>query len=103
MEAKEWETIYKSELEYVRDNPEYFVRTYGHIENKDSDEVIVPFKLWKAQAQALQDFRSYRRCIVLKARQLGISWLVLHYAAWLMLHPGKQSSACLRQKSRQKS
>lgn len=89
MEAKEWETIYKSELEYVRDNPEYFVRTYGHIENKDSDEVIVPFKLWQAQAQALQDFRSYRRCIVLKARQLGISWLVLHYAAWLMLHPGK--------------
>lgn len=68
----------------------YFVEHYGHIEDRNSPEIIVPFTLWKEQKQALLDMQSHKWTIILKARQLGISWLVLHYAMWVMLcHPGK--------------
>jgi len=81
--------IREKELENCRNHLLYFVRSYGHIEDRDSLEVVVPFELWDAQADALEKFRTHRRSIVLKARQLGISWLVLHYAAWMMLRPHK--------------
>ena len=81
--------IREKELNKCREKLLYFVRSYGHIEDRDSTEVVVPFELWDAQADALEKFKDNRRSIVLKARQLGISWLVLHYAVWVMLKPHK--------------
>lgn len=85
----ELEELRRKELEYCKDNLEYFVLNYGHIENKDSAEVIIPFRLWDAQRKCLKTFETDRRVIVLKARQLGFTWLALHYIAWVMLNPGR--------------
>lgn len=43
------------------------------------------FALWPAQATALGEIERSRRIIILKARQLGMSWLCAGYALWLML------------------
>lgn len=45
----------------------------------------ISFKLWPAQRQVLQDLVDHPYAIILKARQLGMSWLTLAYALWLML------------------
>ncbi len=51
---------------------------------------IVPFDLWDAQKKVLVAFENNPLCIVLKARQLGISWLACAYALWLcVFHPQK--------------
>lgn len=48
----------------------------------------VRFELWDAQRQTLQEFNDSLLSLVLKARQLGLSWLTLCYALWLMrFHP----------------
>jgi hypothetical protein len=50
----------------------------------------MPFRLWAAQREALAALHAGRRVVILKARQLGISWLCCAYALWLCLfHPGK--------------
>ncbi|MBR4794270.1 MAG: hypothetical protein IKV25_01230 [Clostridia bacterium] len=77
--------IRAKEIEYCSGNIVYFVENYGHIEDRTKPGVIVPFALWKEQKDALLDMQSHKWSIVLKARQLGISWLVLHYASHLML------------------
>lgn len=70
----------ENEIEYCRDHIVYFVEKYGHIEDRDSSEIIVRFELWEEQKKTLEAFLNNKWTIVLKARQLGISWLVLHYA-----------------------
>ena len=77
------------EYEYCRKNLEYFVEKYGHIEDKDADTLIQPFNLWDEQRKALQGFRDNKLNVILKARQLGITWLVLHYALWKLINPGR--------------
>lgn len=78
--------IRNSEIEYCRSNIGYFVSRYGHIEDRNNPtNVIQRFSLWDAQKKALEDMKENRHVIILKARQLGISWLVLHYAAWMMI------------------
>ena len=81
----ELERIRESEIEYCRDHIEYFIDTYGHIEDKDADELIQPFKMWKEQRDALMSIMAHKWTVILKARQLGLSWLVLHIAAHLLL------------------
>lgn len=50
----------------------------------------MPFKLWPAQVGVMWRLMTYRLVIILKARQLGISWLCCGYALWLCLfQPGK--------------
>ena len=46
---------------------------------------VMPFALWPAQVGVLWKFQSVKLLIVLKARQLGISWLACAYALWLCL------------------
>lgn len=48
------------------------------------------FRLWPAQVALLWTLLTNRLVLVLKARQLGISWICCWYALWLCLfHPGK--------------
>ena len=77
--------IRQNEIDYCRDNILYFIEKYGHIEDKDAEELIQPFHLWDAQKEALLSLQSNRLNVILKARQLGFTWLVLHYAAHKML------------------
>ena len=70
-------------------NPVYFCEHYGHIEDRTKDEIVQPFRLWPAQRQALKELKENKQNIILKARQLGFSWLVVHYAITVMLRPGR--------------
>lgn len=46
----------------------------------------MPFHLWPAQRELVQDMATERLLLILKARQLGITWAVCAYALWLCLH-----------------
>jgi hypothetical protein len=64
--------------------PAYFVTTYVKI----YDAIVggwVPFLLWPAQLTVLDDLLDNRLVVILKARQVGLTWLVLAFALWLML------------------
>jgi hypothetical protein len=69
LEAVRWEIGKKSCKHFI----EYFVK----IEDRDAVELAVPFTLWPGQVQALDTFLNNRLNIVLKARQLGLTWLSL--------------------------
>jgi len=69
-----------------REDAAHFVETFCRIEDRDAPGVIVPFRLWPAQKEALSAFCENRLTAVLKARQLGLTWLALCYAAWRMYY-----------------
>lgn len=62
----------------------YFIDTYCHIYDATAGDWI-PFKLWKEQFQTLKALATTQLLIILKARQLGLTWLVLCFALWLMI------------------
>jgi hypothetical protein len=66
-----------------------FIKQFVKIEDLDAPGIVLPFGLWPAQARALRTFLYKRLVLVLKARQLGLTWLALAYAAWRMVfNPG---------------
>ncbi len=65
-------------------SPAYFLHNYVLIENAN-DRAWVRFHLWPAQHDVLQRLMTERQFIALKARQLGITWLTIGYALWLMI------------------
>ena len=89
--------------ELCRANIEFFVDNCGHIEDKDADELIQPFKMWDAQREALKSIMENRKNVILKARQLGITWLALHVAAWyIVLFTGRTVIALSRSEAEAK-
>lgn len=62
----------------------YFVQNYCMIYDS-VDKQWIPFLLWPDQKQVLRDLHANKQTVILKARQLGISWLTLCYALWEML------------------
>jgi hypothetical protein len=50
-----------------------------------TDEDWIKFNLWPAQVETLMTISQERQSIILKARQLGLSWLVLCYALHRMI------------------
>jgi hypothetical protein len=75
---------YRREIHKCRKSPAYFLDRYGQIYDATSGE-WVPFRLWEAQIHTMQTIAGKRLTVILKARQLGLTWLVLGYALWLML------------------
>jgi len=67
---------------------QYFIDSYVFIENA-TDQGWVRFRLWPAQFGVLRDLAQNRQLVILKARQLGLTWLILSYALWLIIfRPG---------------
>ena len=85
----ELDEIRDKEIEYCQKHLIYFVENYGHIEDHEKPDLIQPFKLWQAQKDALIAMRDHKWTMFLKARQLGISWLVLHFDAHMLMTPGR--------------
>ncbi len=57
---------------------EEFIDLYVWIENKDNlGEPVIRFSMWDSQRTALNEMIENRLNIILKARQLGFTWLVL--------------------------
>lgn len=63
----------------------YFISRYCKIYDSVEKEWI-PFELWPDQERVLHHFHDNQLVVVLKARQLGISWLALCYALWEFLY-----------------
>lgn len=70
----------------------YFLNTYAHIYDATLGTWI-PFTLWPDQVRALDSLINKRLVVILKARQLGMTWLCLGYALWRMLF--RPSATCL--------
>lgn len=68
----------------VVDDVRYFVSAYGHVKNDDDGSAPIPFDLWPAQSEVLDAFLVELLIVVLKARQLGLTWLALHYGFHLL-------------------
>lgn len=75
---------YTKEIAKCYRSPSYFINTYVKIFDANRGDWI-PFHLWPEQEQVLQTGIDENLLIVLKARQLGLTWLVLAYALWLMI------------------
>lgn len=61
----------------------YIYFTNNYVKIYDSVESAwIPFVLWPDQEELLKKIHSNQLTIILKARQLGISWLSLAYALW---------------------
>ena len=77
---REIDLLREKEIKYCHENPIYWLKTYGHIEDKDADELIQPFNPWKEQIETFEAFLTHKHNIVLKARQCktGNAWL------WMM-------------------
>ncbi len=63
---------------------EYFIRHYCRIYDPEAQDWI-PFDLWDAQVQVLEIILKHQKMLALKARQLGLTWLVLAYALHEMI------------------
>lgn len=75
------EFLRQKEFEYCKDNIEYFIEHYIYIEEPDNkDNILQLFSLWDKQKEVLYSIKEHRLNIILKARQLGITWLVLAYS-----------------------
>lgn len=74
-----------SVLKYYEDKPVGFIEDNVRIECVGQKELIQPFKLWPAQKDTITSILENRMNVILKARQLGITWLVLAMCAWKLL------------------
>lgn len=66
----------------------YACHHYGVIDDAQGHGAgggVMPFHLWPAQAGVMWALMTRRLIIILKARQLGISWICCWYALWLCL------------------
>lgn len=74
----------------------YFLDSYGWIDDPQGDgaSATVRFRLWPAQVQTMWQLMLHRLIVILKARQLGISWLCCGYALWLCLFRPGRSVLC---------
>lgn len=72
------------EITWCCDDPAYFAQHYIKIYDATLSDWIA-FDLWPAQQSVISDLEHHPQVIILKARQLGMTWLCLAYALWLML------------------
>ena len=62
----------------------YFLDRYCQIYDA-TERSWIPFNLWPAQAKTLRVMQTDQLIVILKARQLGITWLALGFALWRLL------------------
>jgi len=73
-----------------------FTARYVHIYDATQQRWL-PFTFWPAQHAVLTTtLAAERKLVVLKARQLGISWLSLAYALWLLVCRPPATVFCYR-------
>ncbi len=71
--------IIQDEITKCREDVVYFINNYCVIEDKDSPEVVVPFHTWAEQDRAIREIANERLNLILKARQLGFTWIAICY------------------------
>ncbi len=79
--------VIKYEFKRCRKDPVYFADHYCFMYDAVAGDWI-DFKLWPAQAEAMEAIQENRQVVVLKARQIGMTWVSVAYALWKMIfHP----------------
>lgn len=73
-----------SECKHVYSSFEYFLSEYVWIEDKVLS-CAIRFILWISQTKILPKFLISKRLVILKARQLGLTWLTAAYCLWLSI------------------
>jgi hypothetical protein len=76
------EDIHAIEIARCKFDCEYFIEEYVKIEDRDTEGIVIPFHLWQRQKEVLENFLFKRLIQVLKANQLGLTWLIISYATW---------------------
>ena len=56
-----------------------------HCQIEEPDGTVIPFELWPFQRDVITAMENGEPVIVLKARRLGLSWVVLSFALWLAI------------------
>lgn len=77
-----------AEVARVRESCDYFIDTYCVIDDTQGHgdgSGTMPFRLWDAQREVVKTLVAEDKVIILKARQLGISWLCCAYVLWRCL------------------
>jgi hypothetical protein len=82
--SKSGRLLLKNE-EYKRDTKKY-INDIVKIEDKDKKGVVIDFKLWPEQEEVLALLERELRNIILKARQLGLTWEVLAFASHELIY-----------------
>lgn len=72
-----------NEILKCRNSPIYFISNYGFL--RDPILGKLSFKLYRFQEITLRHFIHNPFNLILKSRQMGLSWLVAAYALWLCL------------------
>jgi hypothetical protein len=92
----------EEELDACKDSCAHFIKNWVYIEDKDkagSEEgIATKFAMWPLQAEALATFMVERLLVILKARQLGVTWLALAYAVWRLLFQAGYTVVALSKK-----
>lgn len=84
LKAEQQRRNVENELRACANDAAHFINEYCQIYDA-TERIWLPFHLWDAQRETLKTIDENRLVIILKARQLGMTWLVLAYALWLML------------------
>ena len=71
-----------SDLLLAKTSPQSFLNNFGKIEDPLTMTEL-DFKLWGYQEEVLDWWLHNPKTIILKGRQLGISWVVMGFALWL--------------------
>jgi hypothetical protein len=71
----------RRERERVAESATYMLTAYGSVEPPRGP--AIPFIPWPAQLDVMDVLETDQKIWVLKARRLGLTWLVLHYGFWL--------------------
>lgn len=75
-QEKEWRKCAK--------NAAYFVNEYAFMWTKEGGDPL-DWELWDCQRDALDQFQKHRLVIILKTRQLGMSWTACAYVVWCVV------------------
>jgi hypothetical protein len=65
-------------------SPAFFLDRYGHVYDPLA-RGWTRFRLWPEQARTLEQLAAHRLAVILKARQLGMSWLTVGFGLWQMI------------------
>lgn len=82
-------TLEDIQKEKCRRSCEYFIDMFVHIFDRDVPGIVQKLYMWPKQRDVIKAFQKYRLIIILKARQLGLTWMALAFALWkLLFNPG---------------
>jgi len=70
-------------LQMCLNDPVYFIENYGLIRHPMKGKI--KFSLFEYQKKAMREYMTHRRCVLLKSRQMGFSWVAAGYSLWTAL------------------